>query len=291
MSTRKSVLDISELTSHISSHYGIDLSVYRSSCMKRRVMHRIVMVGCENIEDYFFYLDKHPDEIERLKDIVTIHVTGFFRDQDVFRKLQMDIFPELIKRKSEEGSEVIRIWSAGCSTGEEAYSFAILLDHLLQKRSEKYDLEVFGTDVSEDSIRTAREGLYSEEKITRVPNHMKSSGFEPDGDRFRISNRIRKYVKFRVHDLFSPSPYSMLDLIVCRNVLIHFEHDIRGQIISRFHSALCDEGMLILGKSEALEMDSEYMFEMVVPRSKILKKKLTGKSQLPVTNQTPGGEK
>ncbi|TFG90438.1 MAG: protein-glutamate O-methyltransferase CheR [Candidatus Atribacteria bacterium] len=291
MSTEESVLDISELTSYISSRYGIDLSVYRSSCMKRRIMHRIVMVGCRNVEDYFFYLDKHPEEIERLKDIITIHVTGFFRDQDVFRKLQTDIFPGLIKRKMEEGSEVIRIWSAGCSTGEEAYSFAILLDHLLNKKSEKLELEVFGTDVSEDSIKTAREGRYSEEKITRVPNQMKSAGFEPDGGRFQISSRIRRLVKFRVHDLFSPTPVSMLEIIVCRNVLIHFEHDIRGQIISSFYSALCDEGMLIRGKSESLEIDSDCMFEMIEPISKILKKRLTAERQPLDPNQIQGGEK
>ncbi len=272
MDTEKSVLDISGLTSYISAHYGIDLSVYRTSCMKRRIMHRIVMVGCKDIEEYFFYLDRHPEEIERLKDIVTIHVTGFFRDKDVFRKLQNDIFPELIKRKDEEGGEVIRIWSAGCSTGEEAYSFAILLDHIMGKRPEKLGLEVFGTDVSEDSIKKARNGIYSEEKIAEVPFQMKSSSFEPEGGRYRIADRIRKQVKFMVHDLFSPSPFSMLDLIVCRNVLIHFEHDIRGQVISRFYSALCDEGMLVLGKSEALELNCDHLFEMVEPRSKILKK-------------------
>ncbi len=234
-------------------------------------MLRILMVGCGNVDEYFTYLDKHPEEIERLKDIVTIHVTDFFRDEDVFLKLETDIFPELIKRKT-EGNGVIRVWSAGCSTGEEAYSFAILLNHLLNKKSEKLELEVFGTDISEDSIKTAREGYYSEEKITRVPHQMKSAGFEPKDGMFRVSNRIKKLVKFRVHDLFSLQPFSMLDLIVCRNVLIHFEHDIRGQVISRFYSALCDEGMLILGKSEALETDSDCLFEMMDPRSKIFKK-------------------
>ncbi|MBN2069978.1 MAG: protein-glutamate O-methyltransferase CheR [Candidatus Krumholzibacteriota bacterium] len=288
MEQKESVLEINELTWYINSRYGIDLSMYRTTCMKRRIMHRIQMVGCDSIDEYFIYLNEHPEEIERLKDIVTIHVTGFFRDEDVFRKLETVLFPELIGRKKENGG-VVRIWSAGCSTGDETYSLAILMDYLLSKYSPGMELEVFGTDISEESTKTARAGLYSEEKITRVPAQMKSVAFEPEDGMFRISNRIRRSVKFRVHDLFSPPPFSLLDLIVCRNVLIHFEHDIRGQVISRFHSALSDEGLLILGKSEALESGSGDQFEIVDPRNKIFRK-LIVKKDAESSNQTQGGK-
>lgn len=273
MNLKESVLEINELTWYINSRYGIDLSMYRSSCMRRRVIHRFQMVGCRNIDEYFAYLDDHPGEIEKLKDIVTIHVTGFFRDRDVFQTLEKKIFPGLIDRKIDESGNLIRIWSAGCSTGEETYSLAILLNYLLRKRGLDMGTEIFGTDLSGDSMKTARIGVYSEEKITEVPVQMKSASFVPEGKDYRISNNVRELVNFRVHNLFSPPFFSMLDLIVCRNVLIHFDHDVRGKVISWFHSALRDSGILILGKSEVLDEDAGEEFEMIDPRSKVYRKK------------------
>ena len=264
--------EMRELAWMINSRYGVDLSLYRSSCIQRRVMHRLSMVGCRDMEEYFAFLEERPGELDKLMDILTIHVTGFFRDTDVFETLEKSVLPDLLEEKAAAEHKVVRIWSAGCSTGEEAYSLAILLDHLRRKARSSVAIEVFGTDVSEEACKVARSGLYPEERVGEVPSMLRNGAFTPHGEMFRISGDIRKIVKFRPHNLFSPPPYSMVDLISCRNVLIHFGHDVRGRINRYFHSSLCEEGMLVLGKSEALGEESLSGFEIVYPRCKIYRK-------------------
>jgi chemotaxis methyl-accepting protein methylase len=265
-------LDMNELAWFVQSNYGVNLSMYRSTCINRRIIHRLNMVNCGSIDEYFTYIGEHPNEIEKLMDIVTIHVTGFFRDTDIYNTLEKNIFPTLISEKASSDHPVIRVWSAGCSTGEETYSLAMLLKYLIRKSQNKIELEVFGTDISEEVCRVARSGLYSREKILEIPLHIRSNAISPEGELFRVSNNVRKAVKFRTHNLFSPPPFSMFDLIVCRNVLIHFEHDVRGKINKYFHSSLNDEGLLLLGKSEALCAEGLDRFSLVHPRSKIYRK-------------------
>ncbi|MCK4537266.1 MAG: protein-glutamate O-methyltransferase CheR [Candidatus Krumholzibacteria bacterium] len=267
-----SELDMNELAWFVQSNYGVNLSMYRSTCMHRRIVHRLNMIKCESIDDYFSYIGEHPDEIEKLMDIITIHVTEFFRDADIFSTLEKTIFPELIMEKASAEQPVIRVWSAGCSTGEETYSLAMLLEYLVRKSQKGIELEVFGTDLSEEVCRIARAGLYSREKIMDIPLRIRSNAISPEGDLFKISSNVRRVVKFRAHNLFFPPPFSMFDLIVCRNVLIHFEHDIRGTINRYFHSSLNDDGLLLLGKSEALGTEALERFSLVHPRSKIYRK-------------------
>ncbi len=272
MRLQKDDLDMNELAWFVDSQYGVNLSMYRSSCIKRRIMHRLSMVGCDDMDQYFELLDKDPGELEKLMDILTIHVTSFFRDSDVFDVLEKKVFPEIIARKAASNHPVVRVWSAGCSTGEETYSLAMLLDYLKRKTESNVMIEVFGTDLSEEAIRSARAGIYDKDRIEEVPVMLRQDVFSPHDGMFRISSRIRKLVKFTTHNLFSPAPYSMIDLITCRNVLIHFEHDTRGSINHYFHSALTEEGMLVLGKSEALGEEVLDRFEIVHPRSKIYRK-------------------
>ncbi|MBU8922311.1 MAG: protein-glutamate O-methyltransferase CheR [Bacteroidales bacterium] len=274
-----SELDMNELAWFVQSNYGVNLSMYRSTCIKRRIVHRLNMINCESIDQYFSYIGEHPDEIEKLMDIVTIHVTGFFRDTDIYNTLEKIIFPELILEKASSDHPVIRIWSAGCSTGEETYSLAMLLEYLVRKSQNSIELEVFGTDLSEEVCRIARAGLYSREKIQEIPLHIRSNAISPERELFKISNNVRKVVKFRTHNLFSPPPFSMFDLIVCRNVLIHFEHEVRGKIVRFFQTSLNNDGLLLLGKSEALSAESLEMFSLVHPRSKIYRKMINNCSK------------
>ena len=265
-------LDMNELACFVNSKYGVNLSMYRSSCIKRRIIHRLNMVGCDDMDQYFAFLGENPGEIEKLMDIVTIHVTSFFRDPDIFDTLEKKVLPEIISRKARSSHPVVRVWSAGCSTGEEPYSIAILLDYLRRKTGADFSIEVFGTDLSEDAVRTARAGLYEEERISEVPALLRHDVFTPQGEMFKISSRIRKLVKFQPHNLFLPAPFSMIDLITCRNVLIHFEHDARGRINDHFYSSLAEDGMLVLGKSEAMGDEMLGRFDIVYPRCKIYKK-------------------
>lgn len=272
MSLKNGVLDMNELAWFVSSRYGVNLSKYRESCLRRRIAHRLSVVGCESIDEYFVFINDHPEEIEKFMDTVTIHVTGFFRDHEVYEALERNFIPHILSGKLDAGHDKIRAWSAGCSTGEEAYSLAILLYHVIRKKSLPLYLEVFGTDLSEESIKTAMAGLYSKDQIDSVPTYMKGDSFDPRGELYKISRNIRRHVKFRAHDLFKQSPYSLLDLIMCRNVLIHFDHSVRYQISREFHQSLGEGGLLVLGKSEALAGDSDEGFELIDPRNKIYRK-------------------
>lgn len=266
--------DVSELIWFVQSRCGIDLSRYRPSCIRRRVSHRLSMLGCRDLETYIGYLNEHADEVEELLNVVTIHVTGYFRDRDVYQALTENIFPAIIERKRSARHRFIRVWSAGCSTGEETYSTAIALIHFLGERKNDYKVEIYGTDISEESCRIARRGNYSMDKVSGIPRSLLKRYFEVDNSDYRIVPEIRSHVKFTVHDLFSESPFSMLDLIVCRNVLIHFEHGARGDVIANFHGSLCDDGFLVLGKSEAMSGPALGLFELVEPRSKIYRKRV-----------------
>ena len=269
------VLDIGELIEFVRTRRGIDFSKYRCSCLRRRVWHRMAQLSCRNLDDYIDKLREAPGEIGELLDTVTIHVTEFFRDNDVFEAITKKVFPGLVERKRMSDHNTIRVWSAGCSTGEEAYSIAILLDHLIRKETLPFGIEVFGTDVSEESCSVARAGIYSESKVKYVPPHiLRPRYFQACRDGYRISDRIRRRVKFMVHDLFSKSPFTMLDLVVCRNVLIHFNHSVRDDVIGNFGASLNERGILILGKCEAVTSKGMEIFELVVPRSKIYRKRL-----------------
>lgn len=232
------------------------------------------MLGCQDIETYVGYLNEHEDEVDELLNVVTIHVTGYFRDRDVYEALTDKVFPAIIEKKRSAHHRSIRVWSAGCSTGEETYSTAIALIHFLGKRKDDYKVEIYGTDISEESCRIARRGNYPADKVSGIPRNLLKRYFEVDNSGYRIVPEIRSHVIFTVHDLFSESPFSMLDLIVCRNVLIHFEHGTRGDVLANFHGSLCDNGFLVLGKSEAMSGPALGLFELVEPRSKIYRKRV-----------------
>ncbi len=274
MAHHTDVFDLSELAGIVKNRYGVDLSHYRSTCLYRRVLHRMAMASCEDIEEYIGRLTTDSDEMEKLMDIVTIHVTEFFRDRDVFGLLERGYVPALVAEKETSGHGIVRSWSAGCATGEEAYSMAMMIDRAVSRVSPNMHIEVYGTDVSEDSCRTARKGVYSNEKIKGLPADLRDGYFEKEGRSWKVTSRLRSLVRFRPHDLFTMSPYSHLDLIMCRNVLIHFEHEVRDEIIMNFFGSLQDRGLLVLGKSEALSGPLEDLFELLEPRCKIYRKKL-----------------
>lgn len=274
MNSLEKCIDVNELIWYMQSTCGVDLSRYRPSCVRRRVSHRLSMLGIRTLEEYVGYLNDHPNEIEELLNVVTIHVTGFFRDRDVYDALAENILPILIEGKYSASRGAIRVWSAGCSTGEETYSTAITLLHFLRERKIDCKVEIYGTDISEEACRVARGGYYAAEKVSGFPQYMLKQYFDAEGSGYRISQDVRRRVKFTVHDLFSESPFSMLDLVVCRNVLIHFEHAARGDVLANFHKSLHDDGFLILGKSEAMSGPALGLFKLVEPRTKVYRKRI-----------------
>jgi two-component system CheB/CheR fusion protein len=254
------------------SKYGVKLDRYRRSCISRKVTHRMFRLGCERMEDYIDYFLDHPGEVARLLKAVTIQVTGFFRDMDVFEVLAETVVPELVRAKLSSCCEGIRIWSAGCATGEEAYSVAILFLDYPEVRINKMKVKVMGTDISEESLDVARRGRYEREKLKDVSVRMKNLYFKKDGKTYLVAQRVKNTIRFSAHDLFTESPLSQLDLIICRNVLIHFKQFSRLEIMERFYRSLNEGGILLLGKSEAVGGEALELFDLINPRAKIYRK-------------------
>jgi two-component system CheB/CheR fusion protein len=276
MNATRSVVDIEELVVFVQSRHGTDLSKYRRSCLARRVSLRMTSVGCGSLEDYMEYLGQHPEEVNHLLDVITIHVTDFFRDRDVFDALSNLVFPEIIGEKLLNGINVIRIWSAGCSTGEETYSIAIMLLELLRREELDIKIRIFGTDISAEACEYARRGVYADRKAGGIPGHLLKRYFTVDGSSCEISRDIKRHIKFRVHDLFLKPPFTMLDLVVCRNVLIHFNQEARSAVLGNFNSVMNQGGILVLGKSEAMTGPESSMFELIDARNKIYQKVASG---------------
>jgi two-component system CheB/CheR fusion protein len=273
MARERGASDIHDLIGRLRDTFGKDFSSYRLTCLERRLALRMSTLGVKTIDAYIAYLNENPDEIEQLLNAVTIHVTEFFRDRDVYAVLSREIIPEIVAKKLASSWRHVRVWSAGCSTGEEAYSIAITFMRYIEAAGIALDLEVFGTDISREACSAARKGVYPEGRIASVAPNLRERYFEPVESGYRVSPQLRRTVKFSVHDLFSAPPYSLLDVIVCRNVLIHFDHSARNGVLARFHAALGDDGILMLGKSEAVAGGATELFELRDPKNKIYRKR------------------
>ncbi len=269
MCATRSVVDIEDLVEFVAAECGTDLKKYRRSCLRRRIGLRMTSAGCGDLEEYMDYLKEHPGEMKQLLDAVTIHVTDFFRDRDVFDTLYGRVFPEIIGEKLVDGGGRIRVWSAGCSTGEETYSIAVLLLELLRKEHIDLRPKIFGTDISEEACTFARLGDYADRRACGIPGRLMRRYFDLDGSTCSVKQHVKRHVKFLVHDLFSKPPFSMLDLVVCRNVLIHFNQQARSTVLSNFYAVMNPGGILVLGKSEAITGPELGMFELIDARNKI----------------------
>lgn len=272
MTVASNLIEIEELVWFVHSRYGKDLTKYRSSCLGRRIGLRMTSVGAQDLGEYMEYIEKHPEEADKLLEVVTIHVTDFFRDRGVFDSMRNTVFPRIVRQKLLDGINTIRAWSAGCSTGEETYSLAIGLLELLREEDLDLKIQIFGTDISAEACEFACKGMYPDRKVCAIPGDILKRYFELDDGYCKVRREVKRRVKFRVHDLFSRPPFGMLDLIVCRNVMIHFNHAARSTVLKHFYSVLNDGGILVLGKSEAITGDELSLFELTDARNKTYRK-------------------
>lgn len=272
MTNVASDMELADLIARLNAKFGRDLSSYRLNCLRRRISLRMSMLHIASIADYCAYISSNEEEIEHLLDIVTIHVTEFFRDAEVFDALARNALPAIVARKERNGQGAVRIWSAGCSTGEEAYSLAIVVLEHLRSNAIDVGLEVFATDISKEACRVGRHGVYDRRRIEQVPAPLRSRYFEAVPEGMRAVSPLRRSVHFSSHDLFQAPPYTHLDIVVCRNVLIHFDHAVRDEVLHRFHDALGRAGVLVLGKTEAITGPAASLFELIDSRNKMYAK-------------------
>jgi two-component system, chemotaxis family, CheB/CheR fusion protein len=249
---------------------GVDFSHYKQGTIRRRIMRRMVLRNLKRIDDYVQYLQDHATEVEDLYHDILINVTSFFREIDTFKALRATVFPSIVPAKLSDSP--IRIWIPGCATGEEAYSIAITLLEFLDDRAIKPMIQIFATDISEIAIEQARLGIYAESGLAEVSPERLRRFFVPVEGGYQIIKAVRELCIFARQDLTSDPPFSRLDLISCRNVLIYFEPVLQKKIMPIFHYALKPTGFLMLGSSESIGEFSD-LFMIADKKSRIYSRK------------------
>ncbi|MEG4033558.1 chemotaxis protein CheB [Microcoleus sp. S36b_A4] len=257
----------------LKSTTGVDFSQYKPRTIARRIQRRMVLYKLESLNDYAQHLRYNSAEVTALYEEILIHVTSFFRDAEAFEKLKELVFPTITQNKSAETP--IRIWVAGCSTGEEVYSIAICLLEFLSDQVIQPPIQIFATDIGEHAINKARSGVYSENQMVDVSPERRTRFFiaEARGS-YRISKAVRELCVFARQDLGSDPPFSNIDLVSCRNVLIYLGESLQKKVMPIFHYSLKPTGFLLLGTSESTG-EFSYLFTSVDKKSKIYAKKLT----------------
>ena len=240
--------DLQKIVQILRTATAVDFGLYKAGTLRRRIARRMILQKIESLPRYEAYLEQNPSEVAALYQDIFIHVTHFFREPETFAALQRKVLPKLIANRPQ--GEPLRVWVPGCSTGEEAYSIAIALLEFLEKRAPATPVQVFGTDISAPAVDRARSGTYSETAVANVSPERLKRFFVKVGESYQIGKQVRDRCVFARHDLGKDPPFSKLDLISCRNVLIYMSTALQERVLSLFHYALRPAGFLVLGKSE-----------------------------------------
>ncbi len=241
----------------LRDEYGIDFSYYKPNTVSRRIERRLSMNQSTDLEDYVDQLRIDPPELNALYKDLLIGVTRFFRDREAYERLEHEILPDLIA-KAKPGQE-LRVWVAGCATGEEPYSLAILIHERLKQLDRPLNVKIFASDVHQSSLEFASAAIYEEEALAKVSPGRLSRYFVRRGDRYQVTNELRQLVVFARHNVMKDAPFTKIDLISCRNLLIYFQPPAQKKALSLFHFGLKARGILFLGPSETLgELSGEF---------------------------------
>ena len=239
------------LLAHVKQSRGSDFTGYKRSTLERRVRKRMDDAGVGSYPDYREHLEANPDEFTALFNTILINVTGFFRDPEAWEALAREVLAPLAERKAPH--EAIRVWSAGCASGEEAYTLMMALTEVLGEDAVRERVKVYATDMDDEALAQARQAAYPAAALEGVPEALREKYFEPaPRGRFGFRADLRRPVIFGRHDLARDAPISHLDLLVSRNALMYFNPDVQGRILHRFHFALGERGVLFLGKAEMM---------------------------------------
>ena len=259
---------------HLRTVIGEDFLSYKPATLQRRMARRMAILHIEQLPTYATYLDTHPAEVQRLAQDVLIKVTRFFRDPDTFETLIQQIIPNLMQSLSP--SEPLRIWVAGCATGEEAYSLAICLHTFLTTYSLSHPIQIFASDIDTAALQRARLGIYPAQALQQLPSHYIDQFFHPlDEQRkhYQIRKTIREMCVFAQHNILHDPPFSRLDGLSCRNVLIYLTAEAQQRVLETFHYALKPHGFLLLGKSESIGNASSLFTRVTTQQNIFVKKK------------------
>ncbi len=240
---------LEDLLRAIASERGVDFRAYKRSTLERRIRKRMFDIKAGSYAEYADRLRADADEINELLNTVLINVTEFFRDPQAWEVLRRDVLPNILRDR--QPGETVRCWSAGCATGEEVYSIAILLAEYFGPRLSEYDVKIYATDIDEDALNAARRAEYSPDRLRRVRPEWRKRYFTGDGV-LRVNRDLRRLCIFGRSNILSDAPISHVDLALCRNLLIYFDARSQTQILTRLHYALEPYGVLFIGKASSL---------------------------------------
>ena len=243
------------LLEYLKRSRGFDFTGYKRASLTRRIHKRMQAIGVRTYPEFARRLEQDPAEFEHLCNTVLINVTAFFRDGIPWEALTSEIVPRLVEAKRPD--EPIRVWSAGCATGEEAYTLAIVLSEALGLDQFRARVKIYATDVDEQALTVARHASYDAKQVENVPPSLLEKYFDSHDNRYTFRKDLRRLVIFGRNDLVQDAPISRIDLLVCRNTLMYFNSATQAKVLARFHFALTDAGYLFLGRAETLLAHSD----------------------------------
>ncbi len=258
--------DFNKIIKYLKKEIGTDFTQYKISTIQRRIEKRLSALRIDTMSEYFDYLNSHPAELAVLSQNMLVSVTSFFRDQDAFQAIT-NILEEIVKSK--KNGDDLRIWSAGCATGEEPYSLAFIISDLIEKSGKALTVKIFATDLDQEALVQARAGHYSHEDVKGLNPDIVEKFFDHKDQALEVKKFIRDTIVFAKQDLIQNPPFVKQDFISCRNVLIYFEQNLQNRVFEIFHYALKPQGFLFLGKSESA---STALFETIDRKEKIYRR-------------------
>jgi two-component system, chemotaxis family, CheB/CheR fusion protein len=264
------------LLHYLKEGRGFDFTGYKRASLMRRVEHQMQRVGVAGFEEYHDYLQVHPEEFTQLFNTILINVTGFFRDREAWDLLAGELVPGLLDQL---GDEPIRLWSAACASGQEAYSLAMLFADALGPEKFRARVKIYATDIDEDALSFARLASYSERDLVGLPDGYRERYFRRAGIRFQFDPDLRRSVIFGRNDLLQDAPISRIDLLACRNTLMYFNVETQARIVSRLGFALKPQGVLFLGKAEML-LNHNATFEPIDLKRRFFRRRNVTRSAL-----------
>ncbi len=262
--------DFEALLAYLQSGRAFDFTGYKRPSLMRRVARRMDTLGIEGYADYTDYLEVHPEEFSLLFNTILINVTSFFRDATAWETLRSEVVPSILRRKP--APEPIRIWSAGCASGEEAYSLAIMMAEAIGIEQFRNRVKIYATDVDDEALAQARAASYAAKDLEDVDEPLRERYFEPVNGRYVFKTELRRSIMFGRHDLVRDAPISHVDLLACRNTLMYFNAETQARVLTRFHFALDNGGgVLFLGRAE-LMLSHAHLFQAIDVKSRIFSK-------------------
>jgi len=257
--------DFPELLENIHVKTGWDFRDYKKSSLKRRISLRLSAHNVSSYRDYNSILESDPEEYSRLVSTITVKVSEFFREPEVFDLIRELVIPSF---SPEEG---LRAWSCGCAHGEEAYSLGIVLANSIGIEKLR-NVRIFATDIDEKAVNTARKGLYREDSMQNVSDPVKKASFLKTDIGYELRQDIRHLVRFGTLDIINGFPISKVDLLFCRNMLIYFEKELQKRVLEKLDFSLKPGGLLVLGKSETLPSSFSSRYEEILDRSRVYRR-------------------